>query len=802
MSTEPLLDLHGLLAHDALLRRIAARMAVDRDGDDAVQDTWLALIRQGSLRAATAKAWLARVAGRFALRAAARHRRGAEVERSAARPECVPSALDLAERESVRRQVVEALLQLDPHYRDVLLLRFERDLPPRRIAAALGIPTETVRTRLKRGLALMRSRLDATLGPGRRRGAFLLLRPLPVGVAAVGLVRVALMTFAILGIGGAILAARTDRTPSPSGRGVVSPGEPVRSTPTQDEPPISVQPIGAAEVRVLEARDVDDVFPCSGPMDELGRHRSLVTRVVDAVTGVAIPGAALSVIEEPAERAHAPHVLRTAVSGADGWLRMSIADVPAGPLACMAQASGYATVVSSGSIAPFPVRMRRAGLVHLRVTDTLGRPVQDVRVDAVTGAMEVLTSVTAVTNSDGLAGLSGVDAEADSAIVRGAGFAPGVTRFAGAMGDDGIIQVVLRRPAAEAGERSPGTNDGASARVEFRSKSAGAPLTRGLTVLIACPDGAVVRTQVEDDATAVAWLPVGTYEIRNDDVAETPFAIAPDALSVEPGLRPRMVSLELFERPRVTVRCGNDAPDGAWASLVVGARERDVTEDVLHERPIPLPLDGEPLIALGCGSERVTHAVRGLRRPGECLDVAARWPAVPAHREAPMRAIVVVDSRGAPVADASVEFGTERGVVSRRTDAEGVASIAPTRVPPGTPMAIRDGEGLPLVLWTSSTPPDHACLPDGEIRVDVTDGEGRACGRGLAILDGEPFAITNGAARIRNVAEGEHTLIVTVAGHPARWLRFESTAGAQTRLAVGLSASPKGLREAVIDGPR
>ncbi|HKD99913.1 MAG TPA: sigma-70 family RNA polymerase sigma factor, partial [Planctomycetota bacterium] len=80
------------------------------------------------------------------------------------RPERVPSDAEILEREEARRAVVASVLALDEPYRTVLLLRYFEDSPPREIARRVGVPFETVRTRLKRALDLVRADLD------RRRG--------------------------------------------------------------------------------------------------------------------------------------------------------------------------------------------------------------------------------------------------------------------------------------------------------------------------------------------------------------------------------------------------------------------------------------------------------------------------------------------------------------------------------------------------------------------------------------------------------------------------------------------------------
>jgi hypothetical protein len=62
------------------------------------------------------------------------------------------------------RRVVEALLELNDSTRTSILLRYLEGLAPRDIAARSGEPVETVRTRIKRGLATLRSRLDEREG--------------------------------------------------------------------------------------------------------------------------------------------------------------------------------------------------------------------------------------------------------------------------------------------------------------------------------------------------------------------------------------------------------------------------------------------------------------------------------------------------------------------------------------------------------------------------------------------------------------------------------------------------------------
>src|SRR5262249_43146422 len=78
-------------------------------------------------------------------------------------------------------------------YRDTVLLRFMHGLSPPATAAAMGVPEETVRTRQKRALVMLRARLAP---PQQRR-----LAALSAGLAAWGVTvksKIAVLAVAIL----------------------------------------------------------------------------------------------------------------------------------------------------------------------------------------------------------------------------------------------------------------------------------------------------------------------------------------------------------------------------------------------------------------------------------------------------------------------------------------------------------------------------------------------------------------------------------------------------------------------------
>lgn len=163
------------LEHEAFVRRLAhAAVADDADAEDVAQDALAALART-SQPVQSVRGWLATVVRRRAstLRRASRRRRAHESQ--AARPDGAPDPADVVAREEVRRRLLEAVLGLPPDDRDALLMRYYDDVPPRVLAARLGVAVETARSRVHRALGRLRERLDARYG-GRASWAVALAR--------------------------------------------------------------------------------------------------------------------------------------------------------------------------------------------------------------------------------------------------------------------------------------------------------------------------------------------------------------------------------------------------------------------------------------------------------------------------------------------------------------------------------------------------------------------------------------------------------------------------------------------------
>ena len=189
-----------LLAHREWLRAVARSLVLDENAvDDAEQRTWVTVLRnRGPVR--SVRGWLRRVV-RSAVAderrsAARRHAR----EERAARPEgSVPSAEHLVAEAEAQRALAAAVTALPEPYRVTVLLRYFEGLAPTEIAAARGEPVETVKTRLRRALALLRAALDRDHGGDGRSWA----------IALVPLARLRDASWVPVGTGGLVMAATT-----------------------------------------------------------------------------------------------------------------------------------------------------------------------------------------------------------------------------------------------------------------------------------------------------------------------------------------------------------------------------------------------------------------------------------------------------------------------------------------------------------------------------------------------------------------------------------------------------------------
>lgn len=149
-------DLERLLAERDFVTRLARNLLHDEHlAEDAAQEALLAAMRRPPTSALATRAWLSAVTRNFANQVARGRIRRIERERRAARAEAAPPPAD-----SAREEIGRAVLGLDEPYRSTILMRFFEGLMPAAMADRLAVPVDTVKTRLKRALAMLRARIS------------------------------------------------------------------------------------------------------------------------------------------------------------------------------------------------------------------------------------------------------------------------------------------------------------------------------------------------------------------------------------------------------------------------------------------------------------------------------------------------------------------------------------------------------------------------------------------------------------------------------------------------------------------
>lgn len=170
---------------DGLRRMTLALCSDEASAADLGQSVRLAVLEGAQPAGNGWGPWLRGITRRIALGERRAEGRRRFREEAAARHEATPSAADLAARVELEERVARALLDLPESQRQVLVLRYWEGLPPRDVAAHLGIGVEAVRSRQKRALALLRTRLAGEEGVDHKHavaGAFAASGPSAISI--------------------------------------------------------------------------------------------------------------------------------------------------------------------------------------------------------------------------------------------------------------------------------------------------------------------------------------------------------------------------------------------------------------------------------------------------------------------------------------------------------------------------------------------------------------------------------------------------------------------------------------------
>src|SRR5688572_4834388 len=161
------LDAETLLAHGAWLAKLARALVAREDAvEDIVQQTYVRALEQPPHHARNLRGWLGAVA-RNIVRSNARSE-SARVAREIAvpAPSPVETPGEAVERAELRRMVVESVLALDEPYRSAVILRFFEEQEIAVIARLTSAGEDTVRTRIRRGVARVRELLERRVDAG------------------------------------------------------------------------------------------------------------------------------------------------------------------------------------------------------------------------------------------------------------------------------------------------------------------------------------------------------------------------------------------------------------------------------------------------------------------------------------------------------------------------------------------------------------------------------------------------------------------------------------------------------------
>ena len=271
--------------------RLARQLCADATiAEDASQEVLLAAWRKPPPEGASLRKWLAGV-----LRKRLKHAQRSEWRRRvheghAARDanNRVPSSDELVERALLSRKVVDAVVGMREPYRGALLQRYVEDLTPQAIAARSGESVATVKARLRRGLAELRSQLDRQHGGDGHSWMLALLPLMPkvavpgaatTGVLAVGSKSIALPVCAALIIALGVFLTVRAAIPSSSAEPLVAVSSEVLIEPKQKPPEDPELPSGNTERLVRETATVAEaVAPALAP--EVSAQ-SVAARVLD-----------------------------------------------------------------------------------------------------------------------------------------------------------------------------------------------------------------------------------------------------------------------------------------------------------------------------------------------------------------------------------------------------------------------------------------------------------------------------------------------------------------------------------------
>ncbi len=346
-----------LLVHAAGLRRLASRLVADgADADDLVQETLVAGLENPPTRTQPLFHWLVRVMRNFATARWRVESTRARREHAAAQSEAIPSDAELVERMELHRVVADEVLALPEPYRTAILSLYFDEVRAEARAKSLGIPAATIRSHVKRGIEMLRERLDARSNGDREAWMSSLLalaRAKPEALTAVGaawlssggwfvakwLVLLVFASGVFAFLGRAVCVAPQQSTPAiAKSNQAAPPNASATTTAALTEPAAQIE-----SARTSVASTTTGTKRAAIP-ESFGR-------VIDAVTRAPIAGARVEVFFDdtpfaPSELGASPSHPIVAESDAEGRFRAAVP--PVGEIEFRISSDGYAHAFVTG----------------------------------------------------------------------------------------------------------------------------------------------------------------------------------------------------------------------------------------------------------------------------------------------------------------------------------------------------------------------------------------------------------------------------------------------------------------------
>jgi len=152
--------------HYRLLRYLVYLTARREHAEDLVQETWLRVLERAGQYDSRLRfePWLFSIARNLAIDGLRKHQPEslpeAEIPETSGGTSDGPSPFLAAAKNEDAFRIAAALGQLEPIYREALLLRFQEDLSLEEIGQVAGAPVSTIASRIQRGLAKLRTSLE------------------------------------------------------------------------------------------------------------------------------------------------------------------------------------------------------------------------------------------------------------------------------------------------------------------------------------------------------------------------------------------------------------------------------------------------------------------------------------------------------------------------------------------------------------------------------------------------------------------------------------------------------------------